>query len=124
MQIYVNVAAHSIFERKDYDVWCDIPITYSQAALGADIIVPTIEGKVEYHIHEGTQNGDIFRLKGKGIPKLHGRGSGDQYVKVHVEVPRSLSEQQKQMLRQFEKTLEEKNYQKRRTFFDRLKDLF
>lgn len=124
LQIYVNVAQHSVFERKDYDVWCDVPITYSQAALGADITVPTIDGKVEYHIHEGTQNGDIFRLKGKGIPKLHGRGSGDQYVKVHVEVPRNLSEAQKGILRDFEKTLTEKNYQKRRTFFDRLKDLF
>lgn len=124
LQIYVNVEGHPVFDRKDYDVWCEIPITYSQAALGADITVPTIDGKVEYHIHEGTQNGDLFRLRGKGIPKLHGRGSGDQYVKVHIEVPRSLSEAQKDILREFEKTLTEKNYQKRRTFFDRLKDLF
>lgn len=124
LQIYVSVAEHPVFERKDYDVWCEVPITYSQAALGADITVPTIDGKVEYHIHEGTQNGDIFRLKGKGIPKLHGRGTGDQYVKVHIEVPRNLSEAQKDILKDFEKTLTEKNYQKRRTFFDRLKDLF
>ena len=124
LQIYVNVEPHAIFERKDYDVWCDIPITYAQAALGADLTVPTIDGKVQYHIHEGTQNGDVFRLKGKGVPKLHGRGSGDQYVKVHIEVPCNLSESQKDFLRNFEKTLVEKNYQKRKTFFDRLKNLF
>ena len=113
-----------MFERKEYDVWCEIPITYSQAALGADIIVPTINGKVQYHIHEGTQNGDVFKLKGRGIPKLGGRGVGDEFVKVHIEVPRSLSDEQKNKLAEFEKTLTEKNYQKRKTFFDRIKGIF
>ena len=124
LHVYISVSPHPIFERKDYDVWCDIPITYSQAALGSDITVPTIDGKVTYHIHEGTQNGDIFKLKGKGIKKLHSYGVGDEYVKVHVEVPRNLDENQKNILASFEKTLTEKNYQKRRSFFDRLKDLF
>lgn len=124
LHLYINVSPHAIFERKDYDVWCEIPITFSQAALGADITVPTIDGKVEYHVHEGTQNGDVFKLKGKGIPKLHGRGTGDEFVKVHIEVPRNLSLDQKELLSEFEKTLTEKNYQKRKTFFDRLKSLF
>lgn len=124
LHLYINVAAHPFFERRDYDVWCEIPITFSQAALGADVLVPTIDGKVECHIHEGTQNGDVFKLKGKGIPKLHGRGNGDQYVKVHIEVPRNLTSYQKKALGEFENTLSEKNYQKRKSFFDRIKNLF
>ncbi len=124
LHIYVRVGNHSVFERKNYDVWCEIPITYAQAALGADIVVPTIDGKSEYHVHEGTQNGDIFKLKGKGIQKLHGSGRGDEYVKVHIEVPKNLSQAQKDLLRNFENSLTEKNYQKRRSFFDRLRDLF
>ena len=124
LHLYINVAPHSIFKRRDYDVWCDIPITFSQAALGADIIVPTIEGKVECHVREGTQNGDVFKLKGKGIPKLHGRGNGDQFVKVHIEVPKNLTSVQQKALKEFENTLTEKNYQKRKSFFDRIKELF
>lgn len=124
LHVYINVMPHELFERKDYDVWCEIPITYAQAALGADITVPTIDGKVECHIHEGTQNGDVFRFKGKGIPKLHGRGSGDEFIKVHIEVPRNLTQQQKELLSSFEKNLTEKNYQKRKSFFDRIKNLF
>lgn len=124
LHVYIKVEPHSIFERREYDVWCEIPITYAQAALGADVVVPTIDGKVEYHIHEGTQNGDVFRLKGRGIPKLNGRGVGDEFVKIHIEVPRNLSAQQKNRLTQFEETLTEKNYQKRKTFFDRIKSVF
>ena len=124
LHVYINVATHPIFERKDYDVWCEIPITYAQAVLGADITVPTIGGKVTYHIHEGTQNGDVFRLKGKGIPKLHSHGIGDAYVKVHVEVPRNLNKHQKEQLENFDANLTEKNYQKRQTFFDRIKNFF
>lgn len=124
LQIYVNVSSHAFFTRKDYDIWCEVPITYAQAALGADIVVPTIDGKAECHIHEGTQNDDIFKLKGKGIQKLHGCGVGDQYIRVHVEVPRNLSISQKNMLNNFEKSLTEKNYQKRKSFFDRLKSIF
>lgn len=124
LHIYINVESHPVFERKDYDVWCEVPITFSQAALGANIVVPTIDGKVEYQIHKGTQNGDIFKLKGKGIPKLHGRGNGDQFVKVHIEVPKSLTMSQEKALREFEETLTEKNYQRRRSFFDRIRGLF
>ncbi|MBQ3092971.1 MAG: molecular chaperone DnaJ [Clostridia bacterium] len=124
LHLYINITPHSVFERKDFDIWCELPITFSQAALGADVVVPTIDGKVEYHIHEGTQNGDIFKLKNKGIPKLHGRGSGDQYVKVHIEVPKNLTNSQRSALENFEKSLTEKNYQKRKSFFDRLKNLF
>ncbi|BED93037.1 MAG: molecular chaperone DnaJ [Candidatus Paraimprobicoccus trichonymphae] len=124
LHVYVKVSKHNIFERKDNDIWCTIPITFTQAALGATIIIPTLDGRVEYVIHEGTQNGDIFKLKNKGIPNIYGKGQGDQYVKVHVEIPRNLSIEQKEILKKFGDNINEKNYQKNRSFFDKLKDLF
>jgi len=120
--ITVSVRAHEIFERDGYDIWCDIPITFMQAALGDEITVPTLEGKVKYNIPEGTQPQTVFRLKGRGVPYLNGRGKGDQFVRVGVEVPRSLNGKQKQALKDFEATLSERNYEKRKGFFERLKD--
>ena len=79
--------------------------------------IPTIDGKVKYSIPEGTQTGTVFRLKGKGIPVLNGRGRGDQYVTVVIETPRSLNKEQKEALRRFSETLGENNYEKRKSFF-------
>ena len=124
LHVYVNVTPHPIFKRKGNDIICEMPITFTQAALGADVIVPTLDGKVEYHLHEGTQPGDMFRLKGKGIPYIHRRGRGDQFVKVSIEIPRSLSNEQKEALRKFDEIPHEKNYQKRKGFFDKIKELF
>lgn len=124
LHVYVNVSPHPIFKRKGDDIICEMPITFTQAALGADVVVPTLEGKVEYHVHEGTQPGDMFRLKGKGIPHIHGRGRGDEFVKVSIEIPRSLSQEQKEALRRFDEIPHEKNYQKRKSFFDKIKELF
>ena len=122
--VYNDVKSHSIFERRGDDVWCDMPITFSQAVLGAEVTVPTLDGKVKYPIHEGTQPNDVFKLKGRGITHLGGRGKGDQYVRVVVEIPKSLSNKQKEMIRQFENSTSEKNYAKRRSFFDKLKKMF
>ena len=124
LHVYVNVKKHDIFERKGDDVWCEIPITFTQAAIGHEVVVPTLDGKASYTVHPGTQPGDIFKLKGKGIPHLNSRGRGDQYVKVTVEVPRNLTEEQKKILAQFDKTCTTKNYQKRSGFFDKVKNLF
>ena len=124
LHLYINVKPHSFFERKGFDIYCEIPITYAQASLGAEIIVPTLDGKVSYPIHEGTQTGDIFRLKGKGISKLNGYGHGDQYVKVTIEVPKNLSKAQKDLLREFDSLLDDSSYQKRKGFFKKIKDLF
>ena len=120
--ITVAVRAHSLFERDGFDVWCEIPLSFSQASLGDEITVPTLEGKVKYTVPEGTQPGTVFRLKGRGIPFVNGRGKGDQYVRVSIEVPKSLSAKQKQALRDFEGMLGEKNYEKRKSFLDRLKN--
>ena len=79
--------------------------------------IPTIDGKVKYTLPEGTQSGTTFRLKGKGIPELNGRGRGDQYVTVYIETPRNLNREQKNALRKFSETLNEGNYEKHRSFF-------
>ena len=102
LHVYVSVRPHAIFKRRGNDVWCEMPITFTQAALGADVTVPTLDGKVQYHVHEGTQPGDVFKLKGKGIQSLNGRGRGDQYVQVTVEVPKNLTKRQKELLAEFE----------------------
>lgn len=124
LRVYVNVRPHPIFERRGNDVWCEIPITFTQASIGAEVVVPTIDGRVSYMVREGTQPGDVFKLKGKGIPHLGGHGRGDQFVRVAVEVPKNLSQKQKMILQEFDSVAEDKNYQKRKTFFDKIKDMF
>ena len=115
--ITVMVQPHEIFRRDGVDVFCEAPITFTQAVLGAELEIPTIDGKVKYSIPEGTQTGTVFRLKGKGVPVLNGRGRGDQYVTVAIETPRSLNKEQKEALRRFSETLGENNYEKRKSFF-------
>ena len=115
--ITVMVQPHEIFRRDGVDVFCEAPITFPQAVLGAELEIPTIDGKVKYSIPEGTQTGTVFRLKGKGVPVLNGRGRGDQYVTVVIETPRSLNKEQKEALRRFSETLGENNYEKRKSFF-------
>ncbi len=115
--ITVMVQPHELFRRDGVDVFCEAPITFAQAVLGAELEIPTIDGKVKYSIPEGTQTGTVFRLKGKGIPVLNGRGRGDQYVTVTIETPRNLNKEQKDALRRFSETLGESNYEKRKSFF-------
>ena len=124
LHVYINVRPHPIFERRGNDVWCEMPLTFTQAAMGAEVTVPTLDGRVSYRVHEGTQPGDIFKLRGKGIPNINGRGRGDQFVRVTVEVPKNLSQQQKDLLKQFDELGGDRNYQKRKSFFDKLKDMF
>ena len=91
------------------------------AVLGAELEIPTIDGRVKYTIPEGTQTGTVFRLRGKGIPVLNGRGRGDQYVTVTIETPRDLNREQKEALKKFSETLGEGNYEKHRSFFGKKK---
>lgn len=120
--VTVSVRPDPIFTRQGFDIYCDIPITYTQAALGDEITVPTIDGNVKYSIGEGTQNGTTFRLRGKGVKKLNRPDRGDQYVKVSVEIPSNLTKKQAEALKAFEASLEEKNYAKRKNFFEKLKE--
>jgi molecular chaperone DnaJ len=97
----VSVKAHPRFAREGASVLLELPISFVQAALGAEVEVPTLDGRVKYTIPEGTQTGTTFRLRGKGIPYLNSNGRGDQYVTVTVETPRNLNKEQKELLRQF-----------------------
>lgn len=124
LNITVSVRPHPIFEREGFDVFCTIPVTFTQAALGAEIIVPTIDGKVKFSIPEGTQPGNEFKLKGKGIQRLNYSGRGDQYVTIKVEVPRNLSKKQKELLKSFDTESDDKNYSGKKSFADKLKDFF
>ncbi len=124
LRVNVNVRPHPVFERDGFDVFCEIPITFAQAALGAEITVPTLDGKVKFTIHDGTQPGDEFKLRGKGIQRLNYSGRGDQYVKVVLEVPKNLSSKQKELIKEFDKSTNDDNYKKRKGFFEKLKDMF
>ncbi len=124
LNVNIGVRPHPIFERDGFDVFCEIPVTFTQAALGADIVVPTLDGKVKFTIHEGTQPGDEFKLKGKGIQRLRYSGRGDQYVKIQVEVPKNLNNKQKDLLKQFEDTTDDNCYKTRKSFFDKVKEFF
>lgn len=112
LNVVISVRPHPIFVRDGYDVHCEIPITYTQAVLGDEITVPTIDGKVKYTIAEGTQTGTVFRLKGKGVKKLRRSDRGDQYVKVNIEVPKNLNKKQKEALKNYEKTMSESSTDK------------
>ncbi len=120
----IRVKPHSLFKRQGNDVICDVPITFTQAALGAELEVPTLDGKVKYTVPEGTQTGSVFRLKGKGIPFLRGNGRGDQYVKVSIDVPKKLTERQRALLREFAELSGDEAHEQRKSFFDKMKDAF
>jgi len=124
LNVGITIRPHPIFTRSGCDVNCEIPITFAQAVLGDEIEVPTIDGNVKLTVPEGTQSGTKHRLKGKGIQRLQREGRGDQYVKLNIEVPKNLTKKQKEMLKAFEDSLEEKNYAKKKSFKDKLKELF
>ena len=119
--ITVTVKPHELFRREGTSVLCEAPITFTQAVLGAELEIPTIDGKVKYDLPEGTQSGTTFRLRGKGIPSINGRGRGDQYVTVYIETPRNLNKEQKEALRKFAETVGENNYEERKKFFKKFK---
>ena len=122
--ITISVAPHSVFERRGFDIYCEIPISFVDAALGAEMTVPTLDGKVKYNIPEGTQTDSTFRFKGKGVTKLGTKNRGDMYVTVTVEIPRHLSQKQKDLLKKFNETLTDKNFEKKKGFLDKISKLF
>lgn len=122
--VTVTVRPDPLFERDGFNIWCEVPITFTQAVLGDEITVPTVDGKVSYNIPDGTQSGTVFRLRNKGVGYINGGGRGDQYVKVTIEVPKNLSGKQKELLREFDSLSSDKNFEKRKGFFEKLKDMF
>jgi molecular chaperone DnaJ len=123
LYIAINVKEHSLFQREDNNVICEFPISFIQAALGCEIEVPTLEGKVGVKIPEGTQSGKIYRLRGKGIPSLQGYGRGDQLVIIKVETPTNLNRKQKDLLEEFAKNGGENIHPMKKGFLDKVMDL-
>ena len=124
LYVTVTVAKHDIFSRDRTNIYFEAPITFAEAALGAKINIPTLEGTEEYIIPEGTQPGTVFTLKNRGITEVHGSKRGTLSFRVNVEVPKNLSDKQKEMLREFASTCSDKNNAQRKSFFDKLKDSF
>lgn len=122
--VYINVKPHELFKRDGNDIHFTLPISFTDAALGAKIEVPTLEEPVSYTIPEGTQPGTRFRLKDKGIPNVKGYGRGDLYFTVKVEVPKKLTERQKELLLEFAKESGEDYKEGKKGFFDKMKDAF
>ena len=121
--VEIHIKPHNIFRRMDRDVLCEVPISFAQAALGAEIQVPTLDGRVDFEIPEGTQTGKEFILRDKGIPEINNpRRRGNHRFTVYVETPTHLTKEQKDLLRQFDGTIEETP--KIKKFFDNLKDFF
>ena len=124
LYIVVGVKPHKVFRREGYNLLLDFPVSFVTAALGGDVEVPTLSGPVKYRIPEGTQPGTEFRIKGAGIQMLRSSGKGDLILKVRVEIPKRLNNKQKDLLRQFDETTTDKEYDNRKSFMDRVKDLF
>jgi molecular chaperone DnaJ len=124
LYVVIHVEPHPIFVRDNLDIVCDVPISFTQAALGAEIDVPTLEGKVKMKIPPGTQSGKVFRMKGKGIKDFQGYHQGDQHVRVTVETPTRLTAKQKDLLKEFAAVGGEEFNPLAKGFFDKMKELF
>ncbi|MBE6563270.1 MAG: molecular chaperone DnaJ [Ruminococcaceae bacterium] len=120
LELVMYVKRHEIFERDGSDIYCEVPITFAEATLGAEIDIPTLEGKMKYEIPEGTQSGTKFTLRQKGVQNVNYKTRGNLYVTVVVEVPKNLNGEQKDLLKKFADACGEKNYSKREKFFKRL----
>ncbi len=116
LNIIISVRPHSVFERDGDDLYCEVPITYTEATLGAEIDIPTLEGSQKFTIPEGTQTGTVFTLRNKGVTRVNSKIRGNLYITVNVEVPKNLNGEQKELLRKFAESCGEKNYQKRSSF--------
>ena len=127
LYIVIRVKAHEFFEREGDDIYCEVPLTFVQAALGDEIEIPTLTEKVKLKVPSGTQTGTYFRLKGKGVPKLRGYGQGDQHVKVTIVTPTSLTDDQKELLRQFgglSSDAAANDHEHHESIFDKMKKAF
>ena len=124
LYIVVGVMPHSLFKRAGYDLHLEVPISFTTAALGGEIEIPTLDGRIRYKIPEGTQHGMQFRIRGSGIQRLNSSSKGDLVITIRVEIPRHLNARQKEILKQFDETTTDKEYENRKGFMDRVKELF
>ncbi|MBI5207650.1 MAG: molecular chaperone DnaJ [Candidatus Firestonebacteria bacterium] len=125
LYVMLFVKEHPFFQRQDNDIYCEVPISFVQAALGAEIEIPTLNEKTDLKIPAGTQNGKIFKLRGKGVPLVNGFGAGDQNIRIIVETPTKLSSKQKELLEEFANLDgQQSNNPLTKNFFDKVKDIF
>ncbi|MDH3445138.1 MAG: molecular chaperone DnaJ [Deltaproteobacteria bacterium] len=124
LYVVIQVEPHPIFIRENLDIMCDVPISFAQAALGAEIDVPTLNGKVKMKIPAGSQSGKVFRMKGKGITDVQGYHQGDQHVRVTVETPTHLTARQRELLKEFAAAGGEDIHPMAKGFLDKMKELF
>ncbi len=124
LYVVLSVRPHPLFSRDGNNVVCEMPITFPEAALGSEIEVPTLGGKVKMKIPAGTQSGSVFRLKNKGVPDLRGYGRGDQMVRVLVEVPRNLTARQRELLEEFARDTRKEVNPLSKGFFEKVKEMF
>jgi molecular chaperone DnaJ len=124
LYVVVHVRAHELFTRHGDDLLCEVPISFSTAALGGEIGVPTLNGPASLRIPAGTQSGTVFRLRGKGMPNVHGHGHGDQHVRVIVEVPSRLSRPMREKLEEFAALANDEAYPQRKSFLEKAKRFF
>lgn len=124
LYVVLHVEAHPIFQREGRDLFCTVPISFARAALGGEVKVPTLEGSAVLKIPSGIPSGKVMRLKGKGLPEVHGRGIGDLHVKLYVEVPTRLNAEQKAKLQAFAESCDEATHPEEASFFRKAKDLF
>ncbi len=120
----LHVEAHDIFQRDGMDLFCSVPISFARAALGGDVKVPTLEGHAVLKVPPGTPSGKVFRLRGKGLPEVHGRGIGDLRVKIYVEVPTKLNADQRAKLQAFADSCDEHTHPEEMSFFKKAKECF
>jgi molecular chaperone DnaJ len=124
LYVFIRVEEHSVFERRDNDLHCTVPVNIAQAALGVEIQAPTLDGPVPVKIPEGTESGTTFRLKHKGVPDVNGHGRGDLYVHIQVKVPAKLTREQRRLFEDLLKILPADNEPDRRGLFEKVKDYF
>ena len=124
LYIVLNVGEHKMFTRRNDDLWIRVPITFSQAALGDTVTIPGLEEKLALKVPAGTQPGDVLRMKGKGIKNVRTQHPGDLYAEIELEVPRKLTKEQQELIKKFGETKSAEGYEKRKSFTDKLKDLF
>ena len=124
LYVVLHVKEHPLFEREGKDLYCSVPITISQAALGAELEIPTLEGPHMLKVPDGTQSGTTFRLRGKGVPVLNAHGKGDLFVQVKVQTPTKLTKRQRELLEELQSLLKLDNKPERRTLLSKVKDIF
>lgn len=124
LYVVLHVKDHPFFERKGNDLHCVVPISFTQAALGTELKVPTLEGEHALKVPEGTQSGQVLRIRHKGVPVLNGHGKGDLFIEVRIQTPSKLTKRQRELLEELQGTTPIENKPQRRSLLGKMKDMF